>query len=526
MEEMFSNNIGVSLEAALQESRNQTVLLSDIRDNSEAHRKADEKTLEQLKKLQQASTQTLEVAKAQKQQTKDSSTTLKTMQEATNSTNAIVAKRQISTLNLLNTTINSGLNVVNQKMFTIMESLGSTLAGAFSAVGRSLENKIYSLTGSLSILLKPIVGTVKIGFAVMTKLISVPLTMLWNGIKKLSDTFIGKMVLLGTTLFLANQFFTKTDIGQRIGNWIESKKNDPSSYIGKMFSTVDVIVSTIKWSTYAIIASQTLGAVRNALEIGKTVSTGGAALLTALGLGGGTAAKTLTNKTAAPSANRYVWDGTKPATVATPAKTNRFAGFGSKLLSKGNIASLLGVAGLDYLANKTENNTLSGGLHIGGAALSGAAMGSLFGPVGALIGAGLGVGSSLLFGEGGAKLFGSSEETNEVKQLAQMQNSQRQASTAQIDALENIAEAIHDSNKILTKVVEKQNTDAQPKLNRHEASTNEQNRHADAEQTNKLLNDISSQLSSLTEALSKFITSVANQNTENTMLGFAPNIGR
>lgn len=526
MEELFSNNIGVSLEAALQESKNQTVLLSDIRDNSEAHRKADEKTLEQLKKLQQASTQTLEVAKAQKQQTKESSTTLKSMQEATNSTNAIVAKRQISTLNLLNTTINSGLNVVNQKMFTIMESLGSTLAGAFTAVGRSLENKIYSLTGSLSIILKPIVGTVKVGFAVMTKLISIPLTMLWNGIKKLSDTFIGKMVLLGTTLYLANQFFTKTDIGQRIGNWIESKKNDPSSYIGKMFSAVDVIVSTIKWSTYAIIASQTLGAVKNALEIGKTVSTGGAALLTALGLGSGAAAKTLTNKTA-PSVNRYVWDGTKPtATPATTAKSSRFAGLGSKMLSKGNIASLLGVAGLDYLANKTENNTLSGGLHLGGAALSGAAMGSLFGPVGALIGAGLGVGSSLLFGEGGAKLFGSSEETNEVKQLAQMQNSQRQASTAQIDALENIAEAIHDSNKILTKVVEKQNTDAQPKLNRHEASTNEQNRHADAEQTNKLLNDISGQLSSLTEALSKFITTMANKNTENTMLGFAPNIGR
>ena len=59
---------GTSLETLLQESQQHTVLLSDLRENSEVSRKTDEKTLSQLQKLQQAASQTLEVAKAHKQQ--------------------------------------------------------------------------------------------------------------------------------------------------------------------------------------------------------------------------------------------------------------------------------------------------------------------------------------------------------------------------------------------------------------------------------------------------------------------------
>lgn len=551
MDELTSNaNIGVSLEAALQESRNQTILLSDIRDNSEARNKADEKTYEQLKKLAQASTQSLEVAKEQKQQHKDSSNTLRTMQEATNNANAIVAKRQISTLNLLNNTINTGLNVVNQKMFIVLESLGNSLANAFSSVGRSLENKLYALTGSFSILLKPLIGAVKVGFEVMTKLISVPLKMIWEGLKAFSDTIIGKLVLLGTTLFLAHQFFTKTDIGQRIGAWIESKKNDPTSYIGKMFTTVDVIVSTIKWAVGALIVAQTLSAASSAVSLGKTLGAGGAlkSLLTKVGLGGGAAlaAKTLASKpTAATSLpiNKYVWDGTKPAaaasTAATTSKMSKLASIGSKIGPKTNIASLLGGFALDYAANNVENDKLSGGLHLGSAALSGASTGAMLGSliapgagtaIGAMLGAGLGIGSSLLFGEGGKKLFGNDEaEQNEVQQLEQMQKQQNQATNAEVHALESIAEAIRDNNKILTKVAEKQNIDAQPELHRHEATTNEQNRHADAQVTNDKLQKILEQFSSLSTAFSTLAASITNavaKDNPSAALGIASNIGK
>ena len=551
MDELTSNaNIGVSLEAALQESRNQTILLSDIRDNSEARNKADEKTYEQLKKLAQASTQSLEVAKEQKQQHKDSSNTLRTMQEATNNANAIVAKRQISTLNLLNNTINTGLNVVNQKMFIVLESLGNSLANAFSSVGRSLENKLYALTGSFSILLKPLVGAVKVGFEVMTKLISVPLKMIWEGLKAFSDTIIGKLVLLGTTLFLAHQFFTKTDIGQRIGAWIESKKNDPSSYIGKMFTTVDVIVSTIKWAVGALIVAQTLSAASSAISIGKTLGAGGAlkSLLTKVGLGGGAAlaAKTLASKpTAATSLpiNKYVWDGTKPTAAASTAaaapKMSKLASIGSKIGPKTNIASLLGGFALDYAANNVENDKLSGGLHLGSAALSGAStgamIGSLGGPagtaIGAILGAGIGIGGSLLFGEGGKKLFGSDDEAeqNEVQQLEQMQKQQSQATNAEVHALENIAEAIRDNNKILTKVAEKQNIDAQPELHRHEATTSEQNRHADAVTTNDILQKILEKFDTLALAFNTLATSITNvvaKDNPSAALGIASNIGK
>lgn len=546
MDELTSNaNIGVTLETALQETRNQTILLSDIRANSEARNKADEKTYEQLKKLAQASTQSLEVAKEQKQQHKDSSNTLRTMQEATNNANAIVAKRQISTLNLLNNTINTGLNVVNQKMFIVLESLGSTLANAFSSVGRSLENKLYALTGSFSILLKPLIGAVKVGFEVMTKLISVPLKMIWEGLKAFSDTIIGKLVLFGTTLFLAHQFFTKTDIGQRIGAWIESKKNDPTSYIGKMFTTVDVIVSTIKWAVGALIVAQTLSATSSAINIAKSVGAGGAvkSLLTKVGLGGGAAmaAKTLTNKPAATSLpiNKYVWDGTKPAaaasTASTASKMGKLASIGSKIGGKTNVASILGGFALDYAADHVENDKLSGGLHLGSAALSGAGTGAMLGSlivpgagtaIGAALGGLFGVGSSLLFGEGGKKLFGSKDETNEMQQLEQMQAQQNQASTAEIHALESIAEAIRDNNKILTKVSEKQNIDAQPQINRHEASTNEQNRHADAQTTNDKLQKILEKFDTLALAFNNLATSITNAAAKDnpSLLGMTPNI--
>jgi hypothetical protein len=128
---------GTSLETLLQKSQQHTVLLSDLRENSEVIRKTDEKTLSQLQKLQQAASQTLEVAKARKQQSKETSNTLKAINETTINANAINSKRQTSALNTLSKTIDVGLNVVNQKMFSLMEKLGSSLAGAFASVGRS-----------------------------------------------------------------------------------------------------------------------------------------------------------------------------------------------------------------------------------------------------------------------------------------------------------------------------------------------------------------------------------------------------
>lgn len=532
MDELTSNNnIGISLEEALQEARNHTILLTDIRANSEAHRKADDKTLEQLKKLQDASNQTLEVAKAQKQQTKDSSNTLKTMQEATNATNAIVAKRQISTLTTLNTTINSGLNVVNQKLFTVMETLGSTLADAFTSVGRSLENKLYNLTGSLSIVLKPLVSVAKVGFTMISKLIAIPLKFLWEGFKTFNETLIGKITTGIAGIYLLYKFFTSTAFGKVLGNVINNYRAankgglvDRAISVGS-FVANNPILTGLGLLLGPSIASTILTKGGGAL-IGKLASTIGKK--GAASVAGSAAAGTIA--ATAPALNRYVWDGSKSATTtAAPAKVSKFAGIGSKILGKSTIGGLIGTLGLDYLANKTDNKTLSGGLNVGSAALGGAALGAMFGPVGALVGAGLGAGGSLLFGEGGAKLFGSSEESNEMQQLAQMQNSQQQASTAQINALENIAEAIHDSNKILTKVIEKQNLDAQPKINRHEATTNEQNRHADAQQTNDLLTSIADKMDTLAEAFKNLALSLTNANATNAQavaLGFTPNIGK
>jgi hypothetical protein len=107
-----------------------------------------------------------------------------------------------------------------------------------------------------------------------------------------------------------------------------------------------------------------------------------------------------------------------------------------------------------------------------------------------------------------------------------MQAQQNQASTAEIHALESIAEAIRDNNKILTKVSEKQNVDAQPQINRHEASTNEQNRHADAVTTNDTLQKILEKFDSLALAFNNLATSITNAAAKDnpSLLGMTPNI--
>ena len=193
---------GTSLETLLQETQQHTVLLSDLRENSEVRRKTDEKTLTQLQKLQQSASQTLEVAKAHKQQSKESSTTLKAINEATVSANAVNAKRQTSAINTLSKTIDVGLTVVNQKMFSLIEKLGSGLAGAFASVGKSLENKLYGFMGDLSILVRPIIGVVKLGFTALTKALAVPLNMIWTGLKAFSNTLLGKLVIFGGMLYV------------------------------------------------------------------------------------------------------------------------------------------------------------------------------------------------------------------------------------------------------------------------------------------------------------------------------------
>ena len=578
MDELTSNNsIGVSLESLLQENRNQTIVLSDILSNTEAAKKSDEKTLEQLKKLSQASTQTLEVAKAQKQQSKDSSKTLKSIQEATNASNAIVAKRQISTLNLINTTLNTGLNAVNQKVFTALESLGSSLAGAFSSVGRSLENKLYNLTGSLSIVLKPLVGIVKIGFTMITKLVAVPLKMLWEGFKAFNETLLGKITTAVLGVYLLYKFLTSTSFGNTIANAINNYR---AKNKGGFVDTAMSVGSFVGEHPILTLAGLLLGP-----RLATTLLTkGGGKLLSKVpalfGRGKTVAAATPSVVNAAPTAavaaadinsmsksqlRKYInanggrhisntqmggmsieqmrkqafglsGGAQAESTAANATKMSRLASIGSKIGPKTNIASILGGFALDYAADHVENDKLSGGLHLGSAALSGAGTGAMIGSlipipgagtaIGAILGAGIGIGSSLLFGEGGKKLFGSNEENNEMQQLEQMQAQQNQASTAEIHALESIAEAIRDNNKILTKVSEKQNVDAQPQINRHEASTNEQNRHADAVTTNDTLQKILEKFDSLALAFNNLATSITNAAAKDnpSLLGMTPNI--
>ena len=538
---------GTSLETLLTESQQHTVLLSDLRENSEVSRKADEKTLSQLQKLQQAASQTLEVAKAHKQQSKESSTTLKAINEATVNANAINAKRQTSALNTLSKTIDVGLNVVNQKMFSLIEKLGSGLAGAFASVGKSLENKLYGFMGNLSILVRPIIGVVKLGFTALTKVLAVPLNMIWAGLKSFSNTLVGKLVIFGGMLYLGYKFLTGTELGKKITNAVwEGLKSFASSHpiltaltSGVFLAKVVMpIVSAIKGvgSLVSWIGSKA-ALLRGASAAGTAAAGAGSGALTAAA--GTGAAGYFTSKTAArkylqkhnintrgmseeqmlTKANSYRAATEMPKTTSPTlnstasasklSKLGKYANMGGKAFKiGGGIGGMLGGAALDYAADNVENQTASGWLNVGSAALSGAAMGAMFGPIGAAVGGLLGAGASLIAGEGGRKLFGSSDEETEMDTLADLQEQQAQASNAQIHSLDDIAESIRESNKTLTRVVEKMSTDAQQDVNRREATTTEQARHSDAvdqmkkvDATNDLLKKISDSLTNIANAL-------------------------
>ena len=538
---------GTSLETLLQETQQHTVLLSDLRENSEVRRKTDEKTLTQLKKLQQAASQTLEVAKAHKQQSKESSTTLKAINEATVNANAINAKRQTSALNTLSKTIDVGLNVVNQKMFSLIEKLGSSLAGAFASVGKSLENKLYGFIGDLSILVRPIIGVVKLGFKVLTKALAVPLNMIWTGLKAFSNTLIGKLVIFGGMLYLGYKFITGTALGNKIANAVwDGIKAFASSHplltvltsgvflakvIAPIVTSIKGVGSLISWIGGKVALLRGAGAAA-----AGAASTGGALAASAAATG---AAGYFTSKKAAreylqkhnintrgmseeqmlTKANSYraATEMPKPtsptmnstASASKLSKLGKYASMGGKAFKiGGGIGGMLGGAALDYAADNVENKTASGLLNVGSAALTGAAMGAMFGPIGAAVGGLLGAGASLIAGEGGKKLFGSSDEQTEMDTLTNLQEQQAQSSNAQIRSLDDIAESIRESNKTLTRVVEKMSTDAQQDVNRREATTTEQARHSDAVEqlkktadTNDLLQKISDSLATIANAL-------------------------
>lgn len=538
---------GTSLETLLQESQQHTVLLSDLRENSEVRRKTDEKTLTQLQKLQQAASQTLEVAKAHKQQSKESSTTLKAINEATVNANAINAKRQTSALNTLSKTIDVGLNVVNQKMFSLIEKLGSSLAGAFASVGKSLENKLYGFIGDLSILVRPIIGVVKLGFKVLTKALAVPLNMIWTGLKAFSNTLIGKLVIFGGMLYLGYKFITGTALGNKIANAVwDGIKAFASSHplltvltsgvflakvIAPIVTSIKGVGSLISWIGGKVALLRGAGAAA-----AGAASTGGVLAASAAATG---AAGYFTSKEAAreylqkhnintrgmseeqmlTKANSYraATEMPKPtsptmnstASASKLGKLGKYASMGGKAFKiGGGIGGMLGGAALDYAADNVENKTASGLLNVGSAALTGAAMGAMFGPIGAAVGGLLGAGASLIAGEGGKKLFGSSDEQTEMDTLTNLQEQQAQSSNAQIRSLDDIAESIRESNKTLTRVVEKMSTDAQQDVNRREATTTEQARHSDAVEqlkktadTNDLLQKISDSLATIANAL-------------------------
>lgn len=561
---------GTSLETLLQESQQHTVLLSDLRENSEVRRKTDEKTLSQLKKLQQAASQTLEVAKAHKQQSKESSTTLKAINEATVNANAINAKRQTSALNTLSKTIDVGLNVVNQKMFSLIEKLGSSLAGAFASVGKSLENKLYGFIGDLSILVRPIIGVVKLGFKVLTKALAVPLNMIWTGLKAFSNTLIGKLVIFGGMLYLGYKFITGTALGNKIANAVwDGIKAFASSHplltvltsgvflakvIAPIVTSIKGVGSLISWIGGKVALLRGAGAA--AAGAAGAASTGGVLAASAAATG---AAGYFTSKEAAreylqkhnintrgmseeqmlTKANSYraATEMPKPtsptmnstASASKLGKLGKYASMGGKAFKiGGGIGGMLGGAALDYAADNVENKTASGWLNVGSAALSGAAMGAMFGPIGAAVGGLLGAGASLIAGEGGKKLFGSSDEQTEMDTLTNLQEQQAQSSNAQIRSLDDIAESIRESNKTLTRVVEKMSTDAQQDVNRREATTTEQARHSDAVEqlkktadTNDLLQKISDSLATIANALGMQNSQIGKSKSRETAVGNA-----
>lgn len=561
---------GTTLETLLQESQQHTVLLSDLRENSEVRRKTDEKTLSQLKKLQQAASQTLEVAKAHKQQSKESSTTLKAINEATVNANAINAKRQTSALNTLSKTIDVGLNVVNQKMFSLIEKLGSSLAGAFASVGKSLENKLYGFIGDLSILVRPIIGVVKLGFKVLTKALAVPLNMIWTGLKAFSNTLIGKLVIFGGMLYLGYKFITGTALGNKIANAVwDGIKAFASSHplltvltsgvflakvIAPIVTSIKGVGSLISWIGGKVALLRGAGAA--AAGAAGAASTGGVLAASAAATG---AAGYFTSKEAArkylqkhnintrgmseeqmlTKANSYraATEMPKPtsptinstASASKLGKLGKYASMGGKAFKiGGGIGGMLGGAALDYAADNVENKTASGLLNVGSAALTGAAMGAMFGPIGAAVGGLLGAGASLIAGEGGKKLFGSSDEQTEMDTLTNLQEQQAQSSNAQIRSLDDIAESIRESNKTLTRVVEKMSTDAQQDVNRREATTTEQARHSDAVEqlkktadTNDLLQKISDSLATIANALGMQNSQIGKSKSRETAVGNA-----
>lgn len=558
---------GTTLETLLQETQQHTVLLSDLRENSEVRRKTDEKTLSQLKKLQQAASQTLEVAKAHKQQSKESSTTLKAINEATVNANAINAKRQTSALNTLSKTIDVGLNIVNQKMFSLIEKLGSSLAGAFASVGKSLENKLYGFIGDLSILVRPIIGVVKLGFKVLTKALAVPLNMIWTGLKAFSNTLIGKLVIFGGMLYLGYKFITGTALGNKIANAVwDGIKAFASSHplltvftsgvflakvIAPIVTSIKGVGSLISWIGGKVALLRGAGAAA-----AGAASTGGVLAASAAATG---AAGYFTSKEAArdylqkhnintrgmseeqmlTKANSYraATEMPKPtsptmnstASASKLGKLGKYASMGGKAFKiGGGIGGMLGGAALDYAADNVENKTASGLLNVGSAALTGAAMGAIFGPIGAAVGGLLGAGASLIAGEGGKKLFGSSDEQTEMDTLTNLQEQQAQSSNAQIRSLDDIAESIRESNKTLTRVVEKMSTDAQQDINRREATTTEQARHSDAVEqlkktadTNDLLQKISDSLATIANALGMQNSQIGKSKSRETAVGNA-----
>lgn len=544
---------GTSLETLLQESQQHTVLLSDLRENSEVRRKTDEKTLTQLQKLQQAASQSLEVAKAHKQQSKESSTTLKAINEATVNANAVNAKRQTSAINTLSKTIDVGLTAVNQKMFSLIEKLGSSLAVSFASVGKSLENKLYGFMGDLSILVRPIIGVVKLGFTALTKALAVPLNMIWTGLKAFSNTLIGKLVIFGGMLYLGYKFITGTKLGGMIYDHVKGAlwdfaKEHPllslltsgvflAKVIMPIVSAIKGVGSIVSWIGGKVTLLRGAGAAGTA-----AAGTGGALAASAAAT---SAAGYFTSKKAArdylqkhnintrgmteeqmiTKANSYraATEMPKPtsptmnstASASKLGKLGKYASMGGKAFKiGGGIGGMLGGAALDYAADNVENKTASGWLNVGSAALSGAAMGAMFGPIGAAVGGLLGAGASLIAGEGGKKLFGSSDEQTEMDTLTNLQEQQAQSSNAQIRSLDDIAESIRESNKTLTRVVEKMSTDAQQDVNRREATTTEQARHSDAVEQLKKTTDTNELLQKISDSLKTIASALGIQNTQ------------
>ena len=538
---------GTSLETLLQETQQHTVLLSDLRENSEVRRKTDEKTLTQLQKLQQAASQSLEVAKAHKQQSKESSTTLKAINEATVNANAVNAKRQTSAINTLSKTIDVGLNVVNQKMFSLIEKLGSSLAGAFASVGKSLENKLYGFMGDLSILVRPIIGVVKLGFTALTKALAVPLNMIWTGLKAFSNTLIGKLVIFGGMLYLGYKFITGTKLGNTIANAVwDGLKSFASSHplltlltsgvflakvIAPIVTTIKGVGSLVSWIGEKVTLLRGAGgAAASAAPAAGTAAKVGTTLATSTALAGMSKSQlrkyindnggNITKNAAGGMSREQML--AKANTIKPVSTASTLSKFGKFVGGKGNIAAMLGGVAIDTLSDNVENKTASGLMNVGSAALSGAATGAMIGSIipvigtgiGAALGGLIGAGGSLIAGEGGKKLFGSGDEQTEMDTLTNLQEQQAQSSNAQIRSLDDIAESIRESNKTLTRVVEKMSTDAQQDVNRREATTTEQARHSDAIEQLKKTDDTNELLQKISDSLKTIASALGIQNTQ------------